>query len=196
MPHEYYQLLRDRTQHEDELVHQRLTWMITLNGLLFTAYGFSLGAQASWLSTTVTLNLAEVTTPDVPFALVAPKFTEMRSVIDTVRVGMAVVGIGSAVLAAFGVTAANRAIRNDVAAYRAFLEQRQIKEDVPWLERPIGFAATHLLGMAAGSGFPVLVAWVWMYVAGWLVSALCWLGASGLESRPVDSVAAVGGSEP
>lgn len=142
--------------------------MITLHGLLFTAYGFSLGAQATWLMTIVNANTNGHTAADVPLALMAPKFAAMKRVIDTVRAGIAIVGIGSAALAAFGVTAANRAIRNDVAAYRQFLTREKITESVPWRDRPIGFAGTHLLGMATGLGFPVLVAWVWMYIAGWL----------------------------
>ena len=34
-----YGVYRDYIKHEDELIHQRLSWNLTLQGLLFTAYG-------------------------------------------------------------------------------------------------------------------------------------------------------------
>src|SRR5579872_2758944 len=38
-----YDAYRDYIKHEDELIHQRLSWNLTLQGLLFTAYGVTLG---------------------------------------------------------------------------------------------------------------------------------------------------------
>ncbi|MBD2415947.1 hypothetical protein FACHB389_30220 [Nostoc calcicola FACHB-389] len=37
---EYIKVLREMLRHENELSNQRLTWMTTLNGLMFTALGF------------------------------------------------------------------------------------------------------------------------------------------------------------
>jgi len=41
-----YKSAREKIVHEDDLVHQRLTWLITLNGLVFSALGFTLIAEA------------------------------------------------------------------------------------------------------------------------------------------------------
>ena len=38
----FYQLTRSHIEHEDELLHQRLTWLFAIQAFLFTAYGFSL----------------------------------------------------------------------------------------------------------------------------------------------------------
>lgn len=38
-PHEYASTIRQMIQHENDLTSQRLGWMSTLNGLLFTALG-------------------------------------------------------------------------------------------------------------------------------------------------------------
>ena len=37
-----YELFRDYVKHEDELINKRLSWNLTLQGLLFAGYGFSL----------------------------------------------------------------------------------------------------------------------------------------------------------
>lgn len=42
--------IRTKIEQEDNLVNQKIKWMISLQGLLFTAYGFSLSAEASSLS--------------------------------------------------------------------------------------------------------------------------------------------------
>ena len=42
----YYKELRDHIKHEDNLCNNRMTWLITLQAFLFSAYGFSLSAQA------------------------------------------------------------------------------------------------------------------------------------------------------
>jgi hypothetical protein len=42
----FYKELRDHLKHEDNLCNNRMTWLITLQAFLFTAYGFSLSAEA------------------------------------------------------------------------------------------------------------------------------------------------------
>lgn len=39
----YYGQLRDYVKHEDELINSRLSWSLTIDGFLFTAYGVLLG---------------------------------------------------------------------------------------------------------------------------------------------------------
>ena len=67
---EFYERVRAKIEHEDDLVHQRITWMITLHGLLFTAYGFSLAAEATSLSAPglVQSSLADQRTAYLTFA--------------------------------------------------------------------------------------------------------------------------------
>jgi hypothetical protein len=38
----FYQFTRSHIEHEDDLLHQRLTWLFAIQAFLFTAYGFSL----------------------------------------------------------------------------------------------------------------------------------------------------------
>jgi hypothetical protein len=40
---EYEDIARQMVRHENDLVNQRLTWLLTLEGLLFTALGFAWG---------------------------------------------------------------------------------------------------------------------------------------------------------
>jgi hypothetical protein len=40
---EYADILRKMVRHENELTNQRLTWMVTLNGLMLTGLGFIWG---------------------------------------------------------------------------------------------------------------------------------------------------------
>ncbi len=43
VPEDYAKVIREIIQHENELAHQRITWMVTLNGLLFTGLGLVWG---------------------------------------------------------------------------------------------------------------------------------------------------------
>jgi len=38
----FYKLTRSHIEHEDDLLHQRLTWLFAIQAFLFTAYGLSL----------------------------------------------------------------------------------------------------------------------------------------------------------
>jgi hypothetical protein len=38
---EHFQLFRDYVKHEDELINRRLTWLLTVQGFLFAAYGIA-----------------------------------------------------------------------------------------------------------------------------------------------------------
>ena len=39
---EFYKIIRDYITHEDSLINNRLTWLLAIQGLLFTAYGLSI----------------------------------------------------------------------------------------------------------------------------------------------------------
>ena len=45
-PEIFYREIRDQIKHEDNLCNNRMTWLIALQGFLFTAYGFSISAEA------------------------------------------------------------------------------------------------------------------------------------------------------
>jgi hypothetical protein len=38
---EHFELYRDYVKHEDELINRRLTWLLTVQGFLFAAYGLT-----------------------------------------------------------------------------------------------------------------------------------------------------------
>lgn len=39
--HEHFAIFRKYIDHEDQLIHERLLWNITIQGFLFAAYGFA-----------------------------------------------------------------------------------------------------------------------------------------------------------
>ena len=43
----FFELTRAQVEHEDSLIHYRVTWLLTLQGFLFAAYGLSLGAEST-----------------------------------------------------------------------------------------------------------------------------------------------------
>ena len=109
---ELYKRVRSKIEHEDDLVNQRIMWMITLHGLLFTAYGFSLSAEAISLSAP---GLAPSAIPEL-----ANTYHTFLATITTLRYAMVIVGIGSSFAALLGVVAAYRAIRDDESHFMSF----------------------------------------------------------------------------
>jgi hypothetical protein len=146
-----YTLIREKIVHEDDLVHQRITWVITFNGLLFTAYGFSLGADAASI-----IALANGATTEQIAA-----YNSLASTILTLRVGMVAVGIASSLAALLGVAAAYRAIRDDEAQFSAY---RTATDTVTWLPLSIGRVSTNVAGMLCGLLVPFFVACVWTWI--------------------------------
>ena len=155
-----YALVRARIIHEDELINQRLVWMITLNGLLFTAYGFSLSAEGSSLSALA----AAASAPKEVAASIKDAYDSLTSTIITIRSAMTWIGISSSLAAFFGVIAANRAIRNDQAYFADYLRGVRGAVDssvkVPLI---LGRWSTNLLGMVSAMAVPFLVAGTWMW---------------------------------
>jgi len=70
-----YQIIREMIRHEDDLMNQRLMWLLTLEGLLFATLGFVWGkpAAASVVFTVSTVGIvaAASTTVALHFAQVA-----------------------------------------------------------------------------------------------------------------------------
>lgn len=148
-----YERTRAKVLHEDDLVHQRMTWMITLHGLLFTAYGFSLSAEAGSLTSIGAASVDQQTA-----------YLKFWQTVGTVRGAMVFVGIVSSVAALIGVIAAYRAIRDDEQKFNAF------RQSHPELVYPsmIGRRATNVMGMLSGLLIPFLAGGVWIRISGLL----------------------------
>ena len=153
-----YDRIRAKIEHEDNLVNQRIMWMITLQGLLFTAYGFSLSAEASSLS-------FANTNPDA--------YHVFKANLTTLRTAMTYTGISASVAALMGVVAANRAIRDDE-------NQIQSQTNLPptVLKKPIGQRATNRLGMTCSLLMPILGGIAWAWIGGLLPSPFLVLAAA------------------
>jgi len=166
---ELYDRIRRKIEHEDHLVNQRLTWLITLHGLLFTAYGFSIGAEGS--------ALAASTNPDL-----LRNFNNFMEIVNGLRNVIVIVGIASSFVALLGVVAANLAIRHDEEILNKAIHNFFVKNNDKYilsilndnyvqsiLTRPIGTRLTNLLGMSSSLLVPSLggVVWSWIGFIGW-----------------------------
>lgn len=152
-----YARLRSKIEHEDSLVNQRLTWMITLHGLLFTAYGFSLSAEAS------SLTAPGILSPEGDRQQLA--YANFHRTITNLRHAMVIVGIVSAVAALIGVVAAFRAIREDAARLDPFLKDLPDSTYSEIIGRPV----VNILGMLSGIVIPSLAGGVWAWLGGFIL---------------------------
>ncbi len=126
--------------------------MITLHGLLFTAYGFSLSAEATALSYIKTA-------PDA-YSLFKTNLIDLRN-------AMIWIGMGSSLTALLGVVAAFRAIRDDETQVKNL-----DKAGTAIIQNPIGERSTNTLGMLCGLLVPVLGLLVWISIGGFLPNVL------------------------
>lgn len=152
-----YKSVREKIVHEDDLVHQRLTWLITLNGLVFSALGFTLIAESGSLKVATGQSVVNFV-----FAL------------NSIRFGLLVVGVGSCVAALMGVIAAYRRISQERLNYYEYVSYlRGIigskfneREKVPWMPRLTGHTKTNKYGMYCGLFVPILIGFSW-FIIGW-----------------------------
>ncbi|ODG99741.1 hypothetical protein A4S05_36660 [Nostoc sp. KVJ20] len=151
-----YDRIRTKIEHEDNLVNQRIMWMITLQGFLFTAYGFSLSAEASSLDV---LN----SNPEA--------YKMFISTVITLHQAMVAVGIGSSFAALVGVVAAHRAIRDDERTLRR-VQKGLTSELKTILKSPIGRRITNILGIICSLAIPFLGGVVWTWIGGLLPNLL------------------------
>jgi hypothetical protein len=150
-----YDRIRAKIEHEDNLVNQRIMWMITLQGLLFTAYGFSLSAEATSLP-------VSSSNPDA--------YRRFILTLTTLREAMVAVGVGSSFATLLGVIAAHRAIRDDERTLRR--GQDNCKSALKTFPNPIGRRVTNIIGMICGLAFPFLGGVVWMWIGKFLPNPL------------------------
>jgi hypothetical protein len=133
-PVEVYRLFRSRIEHEDNLILQRLSWLVASQSFLFTAYAI----------TTNGLTGIE--------AKVAGGFLEQSALLFRL---IPTVAICVALLIYISILAALRAIRQIRRLYQA----RSLSPDLP----PIQTAATtRLLGLSAPLLLPLLFVSVWL----------------------------------
>jgi len=135
-----YQKTRDFTAHEDGLINQRLVWMLTFNGFLFTAYALSLTAEAT---ATINENLRTI------------------EVIYQLRDSLTVAGFASAFIAAIGVLGALKAIRSAAYHYNYAMWRNNLR---PFYPRVIGRRRTNVLGMICAVSTPFVVSGPWLYL--------------------------------
>ncbi|HTI70203.1 MAG TPA: hypothetical protein VMF06_09560 [Candidatus Limnocylindria bacterium] len=144
---EFFKHCRRQIEHEDTLVNQRLTWFITFQGFLFTAYGFSMMAESSSL------------TGRIPVPEAYERFIEN---LLWMRHGMVGLGILSSFIALLGV----------MAAYRAVKDNEKTMEQFPWLSPEgrrlfphiIGAGTSNLMGILCGTLFPFLTGGGWIFL--------------------------------
>jgi hypothetical protein len=131
---ETYQLFRERIEHEDNLIVQRLSWLMGSQSFLFTAYA---------ITTNGLTNLD-------PKA--AGRYLEQAILLFRL---IPTVAISAAVLIGISILAALRAIRQIRRLYQA----KSISPEIP----PIQTAATtRLLGLSAPLLLPLLFISVWL----------------------------------
>ena len=136
----YYKEIRRLIVHEDHLIHDRLSWLLALQGFLFTALGFSLSSEA-----------------------IAGENVSKIHLLFHVRIALAVVGSGSSILTWISITSAAIAIGKLRKAWKIFCEERNIVNGFP----PILGGASEGLGggLVAAIILPLFLAAVWGYVS-------------------------------
>lgn len=131
---ESYKLFRDRIEHEDNLIVQRLSWLVASQAFLFTAYA--------------------ITTNGIVGLDARPPGVYQEQAMLLFRL-IPTVAISVALLIDISILAALRAIRQLRRLYQA----RPTSREVP----PIQTAATtRLLGLSAPLLLPVLFVSVWL----------------------------------
>jgi len=131
---EVYRIFRDRIEHEDNLIVQRLSWLVASQAFLFTAYAITTNGLTS-------IDLKA-----------AGRYTEQAALLFRL---IPTVAISVAVLIDISILAALRAIRQMRRLYR----MREISPDVPPIQTA---ASTRLLGLSAPLLLPLLFVSVWL----------------------------------
>jgi hypothetical protein len=133
-PADAYRLFRGRIEHEDNLIMQRLSWLVASQSFLFTAYAITTNGLSSLEAKT------------------AGGFLEQSALLFRL---IPTVAICVALLIYISILAALRAIRQMRRLYQA----RSVPPDLP----PIQTAATtRLLGLSAPLLLPLLFVSVWL----------------------------------
>jgi len=138
-PLQYYQLLRDRIEHEDNLVIQRLSWMVASQSFLFTAYAIVLNGLNS-----------------LPPSPAPPPFINQQMLVFRV---VPVVGILTCVLIYVSILAAVKSMARLRNMYHSRFGSED--KDLPAVQSK---AALRLLGSAAPLLLPPIFTVVWLFL--------------------------------
>jgi hypothetical protein len=131
---DWYRLIRSRIEHEDNLMSQRLSWMVASQAFLFTAYAITTSGLSNQISAGDSLFHSQAR---VLFRLIP------------------VVAICNALLIYIGILAALKAIRELRRAYRA----RRGPNESPPIQTSV---LTRRLGLAAPVLLPLVFILVWL----------------------------------
>lgn len=153
-----YDRVRDKVVHEDNLVNQRLTWFIALNGFIFAALSFSLSAEGSALS--------ELSSESDTVKAKAESFINR---LHFIRLSLFSIGLGSSLATLLGIFAAYRRISHERINFHLYLsyvkgvigKSSDRRELIPWLPRLTGYPFTNSLGMLSGLILPILIGAAW-----------------------------------
>jgi len=130
---EIHRLYRSRIEHEDNLIVQRLSWLVASQSFLFTAYAITTNG---------------LTSPE-------PKYTGFLEQGELLFRLIPTVAISVALLIYISILAALRAIHQ----IRRLYQQRNLPPDLPPLQTA---ATTRLLGLSAPLLVPILFVSVWL----------------------------------
>jgi len=136
---EYYNLIRGRIEHENNLIMQRLSWLVASQSFLFTAYAIALNGLA------------------VP-ALPASVQGYVRQQIDVFHL-VPVVGILTCALIYVSILAAFGAMREMRRLYRTRVHAEQA--GLPDVQSS---ASTQFFGAAAPVWLPLVFIAVWLFL--------------------------------
>lgn len=150
----FYLKCRNQSEHEDDLVNHRLTWLMTLQGLLFTAYGFSMSAESISLG-------AKALDPN-PTESAKQALQSFSSNLTSVRRGLVVLGILSSLAALIGVLAAFRAIKDNECDLNDYPSLSTKGNKL--FPKLIGGKSSNIMGMVCGIIMPFLTAGGWIWV--------------------------------
>lgn len=150
---------RRHVVHEDDLVDRRLKWAIAISGFLFAAYG------ATW----------------VAFTSFPP---EIVASIYAVQLVVALMGIGSSLVAIPSIHAAHLAIRAITRKYNKFIESNaeQIESEKIQVWKLIGDRITHVPGFYSSLFIPFGLAASWFLVAFSAVNLIAYSFSVSLEA--------------
>jgi hypothetical protein len=138
-PLQYYQVIRGRIEHEDNLVMQRLSWMVASQSFLFTAYAIVLNGLNS-----------------LPTAGEPPQFLDQQILMFHL---VPVVAILTCVLIYISILAALKSMANLRRLYRSRFGEEN--EDLPDIQPATSIRTA---GSSAPTVLPLVFTAVWLFL--------------------------------
>lgn len=136
----FYEQTRAQIEHEDLLINHRLTWLFTLNGFLFTAFAFSLSAEATAWS--------------------KDGWIDFSNRIHYIRNCLAMAGVGSSFILLFGIVAASMSMRSLTKKCEHTIKDK--KDDYPQVIGNIPHGMW--LGLLPTWILPVIFCGIWLWL--------------------------------